>query len=1464
MESDTFELDRDPVELLADEFLRLRRLGGRPTVQDFARRHPQWSHQILEVFPALLALETVSFEVAATDEVARDRVDSNGAGGDLRPGERLGDYEIVRELGRGAMGIVYEAVQEALGRRVALKVLARSPSAEGGEEGAERFRREARAAARLHHTNIVPVFDVGQVGGTCYYAMQFIVGQPLDDVLRALRSMRRGGSADDAVRAHESSDRGQLDGSAETIHGVEATVVSRITGARPGDKPVANPPASAGYQRSVALIGQQVAEALQHAHERGVVHRDIKPGNLLLDQAGVVWVADFGLAKTEEPVLTRHGDVLGTLRYMAPERFRGESGAAADIYALGATLYELLTLRPAHDVADGAELVHRICHGEPVPPRTIEAAIPRDLERIVLKALEREPRRRYASAAELAEDLRRYLHDEPLLGRPPGLVEQLARWARQHRALAASVAVTSLLLLVVAVASGIIGDNFRRLAAQEREARFDTARSYYHALLREAEATRLARREGYRTRVWDLLAETKKLDLPELNQDALRLEASQTLGDFVGAAPLELAGFAAGVASVAIGRGTVAVGLADGTVAWFDRATGESQGERRLHAAPVRLLHFHAESEECVSVDEEGLAIIWRRERADWLGGVPIHLEGVPLAIGTGPFGEPRVALRPRPWTGDPSPPGLFVQSLTIGGGDSHREASTSATPIDCHELVTAAALSWRGDLLAGIVGDKVAVWDVRSGRELQRASPPLGPPLALAFSRDGARLWCGGDEGVVVLDLPDLRPVQSMRRDQSPHGAFAASSPTLAFACVNRQVTLWNVTANRELATLAHPGETPLRALVFSEPGDALATADERSVRVWRLTQDQEQTQLVGHEGGVVALATAGDRRLCSIGKDRRMLLWDAAGSLASAVALPGRPCGLSVDSKSGQVAVATRDGTLRICDHGRLLNSLDVSHDLGDLTGVRFADEGTRLLAAGSRGVMSWRLTRRGGAAGVVDSAEPVGPDSGRLAVDVAPERQFTASLAEALAVSERGAWLAWVDAGRKIHVADRTNGVEWPCSAPAVIAWDAQLDFHPDGRRLAFVDRHGGIVMWDVVLDRLVHEIPAEAPGRGRPGGTLALSPAGDKVAARDDTLRVGVWDVETGRQLLRFREGAAVVSSLAWSDSGDDLAIGGQDGGLVTLHLQEWYGALEQLGLSPENVRLPPLPPEEDVAAAATQRTPLELLSEAVDDDSLAGVEADRLRVRRAEVMRRLGAVEPALADVAQVVGRNPGDTAARRLRAELLATLGRWGEAATEREQADEARGDGDGWQAAATTALWYAMAEHREGASRSAARAASRLDDRSTPLDRQHALRIGMLLPGQAARDSAPWSELIRRVERDVERPGTPPKVADECRLSLALAALRTGEPRAAVGLVEQCQRSSLWSEDPRRQALSFYLLALSQFEVGQSELARLSREAGDSLPWKSDPAARLTVPPDQTALVLAILSREASRCLPP
>ena len=458
--------------------------GGRSVDADrLAEAHPA----IAERLRACLAVLQAASRVAGG---AGDGPD--GAGGD-DPGPQLGDFRIVRPIGRGGMGVVYEAVQLSLGRRVALKVLPFTAALDPQQRA--RFKVEAQAAACLHHTHIVPIYWVGCERGVHYYAMQFIEGRTVAALIDDLKWLRRPGPRDTC------GDPGAVPGLAEAMSEGRFAPPERVDVApRPGAASLSPGGSARGraFFRTVARLGAQAAEALDHAHRQGVVHRDVKPANLLLDAQGELWVTDFGLARlADQPGLTQTGDVVGTLRYMSPEQALARRvliDHRSDVYSLGATLYELLTLRPAVEGRDRQELLRRIAQDEPSPLRRHDPAIPRELETVVLKAMPKEPESRYATAQELADDLRRFREVRPIRARRPGLLERATKWARRHRAVTASV----LALLVLATIGSLVS---AALIARERDRAVRSEKLAGQRLIAEGRAAAEARRA---------LAETKQ------------------------------------------------------------------------------------------------------------------------------------------------------------------------------------------------------------------------------------------------------------------------------------------------------------------------------------------------------------------------------------------------------------------------------------------------------------------------------------------------------------------------------------------------------------------------------------------------------------------------------------------------------------------------------------------------------------------------------------------------------------------------------------------------------------------------------------------------------------------------------------------------------------------------------------------------------------------------------------------
>jgi serine/threonine protein kinase len=439
----------DPAAALLVEELIDKLQAGEADVEAFLADHPAHTETLQRLLPALRVLADLS---SSSEE------ECHGCASDLAPSGELGDFRIVREVGRGGMGVVYEAEQISLARRVALKVLPFGATMDSKQ--LQRFQNEARAAASLEHPNIVPVYGVGCERGVHYYAMKFIDGQSLAALIHQQR--------ENLTRSDSHASGGVQ--TSDSISVKESLVRTTKKAAAQAERAPFN---MAAFRR-VAEWGIQAAEALEYAHDLGIVHRDIKPANLIIDGRGKLWVTDFGLARTATDAgLTMTGDLLGTLRYMSPEQALAKHGLVdhrTDLYALSATLYELLTLRPAVDGQDREELLRNIAFADTVPPRRLTSAIPVDLETIILKGLGKEPGERYATANHLATDLRRFLSHEPILAKRPTWPSLLVKWSRRHQSVVGTAIVVLFLMLMGSLVSiGLIASAYNAEATQREK-----------------------------------------------------------------------------------------------------------------------------------------------------------------------------------------------------------------------------------------------------------------------------------------------------------------------------------------------------------------------------------------------------------------------------------------------------------------------------------------------------------------------------------------------------------------------------------------------------------------------------------------------------------------------------------------------------------------------------------------------------------------------------------------------------------------------------------------------------------------------------------------------------------------------------------------------------------------------------------------------------------------------------------
>jgi serine/threonine protein kinase/WD40 repeat protein/Tfp pilus assembly protein PilF len=1074
------------VAQLAQSFMERMRRGERPPISDYADQYPDLADEIREVFPALAVLE----EFGPTPSGAADAVV------DAPELDRLGEYRIVREVGRGGMGLVYEAVQEPLGRHVALKVLPAHLSRDPLYR--ERFHREARVAARLHHSNIVPVFDVGEHNGTHYYAMQFIQGLSLDEVMLELRRMRRPPGTPSKDRTSSATHRAALsqgvassllsgsfamagaaarDGSPHNLvppgpsYETDAALVSGQTKKAmndstssiclPGDAgPSDGSVSPQHYYRSVARVGLQVADALSYVHAQGLLHRDVKPSNLLLDTRGIVWITDLGLAREEDgSALTRSGDVVGTLRYMAPERFRGEAYPSSDLYSLGLTLYEMLTFRAAFDQSDRGQLMHQITSADPPGLRKIDSNLPRDLETIVLKAIDKDALRRYQTGAELSADLRSFLEDRPIRARRTSVFERSWRWCRRNRAIAALMGSVAALLLVLAVGGWLSALLFRDQAAQlldkATKLRLERAlatQRLYEALLAQAQASRRSGRVGQRIDSLRALSEAAAL-VPQLG-----------LG-----APEQLTLRDEAIACLAL----------------TDLRTIQPPHRTPSDSKPIA---FDPELKHYVESDLEGNLSIRRTNDH----GESARLAGWGIQAHVGQF----------------SARGHYLAVKYHAAGQS-----------------------------------TVRVWDLERRQVVLEVSKAA---TAFNFSDDG-RLFAIGtqDKSIQIYELPLDAPVKRLVSVQDPDCIRFSPQGDQVAVSSNRsaEVRIVDWQADRVVSSFRHP--KPVYAVSWQPGGSLLACAcaDQR-VYVWNIRNRREQAVLVGHQAEVVEVSFGhSGSLLASYGWDGTTRLWDpwtgqqlisASGAFRQfspddrLLGFTGEPGlnGTHVGIWEVATAVATRsfsepnspnkgpacvdiglEGRLMITAGSDGIRIWDIvaGKELATLSSgvehwARFAGDGNELITSGINGLYRWPIRRT--------------PESDRTSIQIGPPKQIgTFSDARKAATDQSGQTIGVIHGVTGSISGDHAHLIRGDSDSEPV-----QLRGHPSMSRIALSSdgewvatgtwQGVGVKLWESRTGTLVRDLFESAQN-----ATVTFTPDGKwLVAGANGVYRfweVGTW-------------------------------------------------------------------------------------------------------------------------------------------------------------------------------------------------------------------------------------------------------------------------------------------------------------------------------------------------------------------
>ena len=1159
-----------------DELIGYIRDGDRKGIESFLRQLPE--HAAPQEDP-------ISIDATATFAGAPGFSTTNREG--LPP--LLGDFELVREIGRGGMGIVFEAKQLSLDKLVALKILPVAGVLD--PNSLQRFQNEARAAAQLQHPNIVPVHAVGSDRGVHFYAMQFIDGVNFAELISSLREFRK-----------SQGSRATLRFATQPTSTIRASAGSTEPARPSGDSfefigAISSKPSSSGRDLVTPFVqsGIQLANALHYAHSMGIVHRDIKPANIILDEQGTTWLTDFGLAQIQgNPGMTVTGNIVGTLRYMSPEQAYANRVIVdhrTDIYSLGVTLYELLALRPAVEGQLREEVLRRLAFEEPPALRKIDRQIPVELETIIMKAIAKNPDERYQSGKEMAEDLERFQRDEPIRARPPTPAERVVKWTRKHkRTVGTAISLATVLFVATTITAVVVygalqdamanlrrSEGLRLVAHSQLQLDHDPAL----ALTLAIEGAKL--HEGLEATnalasALDTIRETQTLDdhrervgQVDISRDGSLVVSTGDMSNFVsGSQPVQVWDAKTGNLLKTLSLGTTSTSAvfspsggrilatssphpnalrdepdSDGSppVLWSwetDRKT--ILAEARLWAADRRA--FSPDGQFVITPAAGNAAVIWdvvdghERRRFD------DHSKPVVFAA-FGPSGQRAVTV-----SHDNT-----VRIRELESGRTHkldlwqRQARTAGDGV-----IGSVAFSPDGRRL--VTGSRTAgvhVWDCDTG---QVVNSDRIPGSSAEFTADGEYLVVSASSRILIYDADTLRVNRELEGDGGIVRGFAISpdSTLVAVWMYDARIRVWSVESGQLRFELrGHQGA--VTSAVFSENAEQLVTGSfDNTARIWNMSSGAELRRL-SEKANVERspLATfSPDGSALLVATPRADLIQirptdnlSAQNSFAGYLTLPQR-------LRSGVLRILNDRVSLIAAQTGEEIATIGIKSGLVPTQAV-LSPSGEQAVITARRKIWRWRI-----GSGQLDRVVGVG---------LALRAEFDVSGAMFVVHCEDGAvrvcntatgevlhslhqtdqdpmvfcrcgpqkgQLLTISNGKRLTLWDTTAGVESSEFSLADGSFSA-AEFNFDGTRVVAFDEVGcrEVVCWDIASAQVRGRLQLEQPATV----SIGIHPSLNRVAVATDANGLVLWDTDDDSSEPLT---AAAASCVAFLPSGKLIA------------------------------------------------------------------------------------------------------------------------------------------------------------------------------------------------------------------------------------------------------------------------------------------------------------------------------------